>query len=78
MPLVSIAEILHPPVVGRITFSKAPSTLAIPVAPTAASDSFTSLLDSLDAVALTLQNAVDTKRISLKSKVFGTDSGPLS
>lgn len=78
MPLISIAEILHPPVVGRITFSKAPSTLAIPVVPTAASDSFTSLLDSLDAVALTLQNAVDTKRISLKSKVFGTDSGPLS
>jgi hypothetical protein len=61
-PLVSIAEILDPPVVGRITFSEFPSQPTIPVVPTVVSDSFTSLLESLDAVALTLQGVVDTKR----------------
>ena len=66
MPLVSIAEILHPPVVGRIIFSEAPPKPGMSVVPTAVSDSFTSLLESLDAVALTLQSVVDTKRTSLK------------
>src|SRR6185437_15409650 len=73
MPLVSIAEILHPPVVGRITFSEAPPKPEISVAPTAVSDSFTSLLESLDAVALTLQGVVDTKRTSLKPPDVGTN-----
>lgn len=61
-PLVSIAEILNPPAVGRITFSEAPSKPAIPVVSTAVSDSFTSLLESLDSVVLTLRDAVDTER----------------
>ena len=55
MPLVSIAEILYPPVVGRITFSEASPKPAISVVPTTVSDSFTLLLESLDAVALALR-----------------------
>jgi hypothetical protein len=66
MPLVSIAEVLHPPVVGRIAFSEAPPKPTMSVVPTAVSDSFTSLLESLDAIALTLQGVVNTKRTSLK------------
>jgi uncharacterized protein YwbE len=67
-PLVSIAEILDPPVVGRITFSEFPSQPTIPVVPTVVSDSFTSLLESLDAVAL------DTKRNMSKPPDVSTSS----
>ena len=63
-PLVSIAEILHPPVVGRITFAGTHPKAAMSAVPTAVSDSFTSLLESLDAVVLTLQGVVNTKKIS--------------
>ncbi len=76
MPLVSIAETLNPPVVGRITFSEAPHKPARSVAPAAVSDSFTSLLESLDAVALTLQGVVGTKMASLKPPDAGTDTFP--
>jgi hypothetical protein len=73
-PLASIAEILDPPVVGRITFSEFPSQPTMPVAPTVVSDSFTSLLESLDAVALTLQGVVDTKRNVSKPPDVNTNS----
>ena len=73
MPLVSIAEVLHPPAVGRVTFPEAPSKSAIPVVSTAVSDSFTSLLESLDSVASTLQRVVDTKRNPLNPPDLGTD-----
>ena len=63
-PLVSIAEILNPPEVGRITFSGPPAKPAMSAVPIAASDSFTSLLESLDAVVLTLQGVVNSKRTS--------------
>jgi hypothetical protein len=63
-PLVSIAETLNPPEVGRITFSGPPPKPAKSAVPTAASDSFTSLLESLDAVVLTLQGVVNSKRTS--------------
>jgi hypothetical protein len=63
-PLVSIAEILNPPEVGRITFSGPPPKPVMSAVPTAASDSFTSLLESLDAVVLTLQGVVNSKRTS--------------
>jgi hypothetical protein len=63
-PLASIAEILNPPEVGRITFSRPPSKPAMSAVPIAASDSFTSLLESLDAVVLTLQGVVNSKRTS--------------
>ncbi|NGZ09533.1 MAG: HD domain-containing protein [Nitrospira sp. LK70] len=77
-PIVSIAEILQPPVVGRITFSEAPSKPIASVVPTAVSDSFTSLLESLDAVALTLQGVVDTKKASLKPPDVDTDIGAIT
>ncbi len=64
VPLVSIAEILTPPEVGRITFAGPPPKPVISAVPTAASDSFTSLLESLDAVVLTLQGVVNSKRTS--------------
>jgi hypothetical protein len=64
VPLVSIAEILNPPEVGRITFSGPPPKPAMSAVPIAASDSFTSLLESLDAVVLTLQGVVNSKRTS--------------
>jgi hypothetical protein len=63
-PLVSIAEILNPPAVGRITFSEAPPKPSMSAVPTAVSDSFTLLLESLDAVVLTLQGVVNSKRTS--------------
>ncbi len=73
-PLTFIAEILDPPVVGRITFSEFPSQPTISVVPTVVSDSFTSLLESLDAVALTLQGVVDTKRNVSKPPDVSTHS----
>ncbi len=62
-PLVSIVEILNPPIVGRVAFSKA---FPKPVSSVAVSNSFASLLESLDAVALTLQGVVETKRTRFK------------
>ncbi|MGZ9145251.1 MAG: hypothetical protein ACXW4A_05395, partial [Nitrospira sp.] len=63
-PLVSIVEILNPPEVGRITFSEPPPKPAMSPVPTAASDSFTSLIESLDAVVLTLRGVVNSQRTS--------------
>jgi hypothetical protein len=74
-PLVSIEAILNPPAVGRVTFSEPPPKPAMSVMPTVVSDSFTSLLESLDAVVLTLQGVVETKRTSLKPPNVGTDTG---
>ncbi len=77
-PAISIAEILQPPVVGRITFAETPSKSLTAVVPTVVSDSFTSLLESLDAVALTLQGVVDTKKTSLKPPDLDTDIGTMT
>lgn len=76
-PLISIAETLNPPMVGRITFSEASPKPTKSVAPTVVSDSFTSLLESLDAVLLTLQGVVETKRPSFKPSDCGTDTGTI-
>ena len=78
VPLVSIEEILTPPEVGRITFSDTPCKPAMPVVPTAVSDSFTLLLESLDAIAMTLQGVVETKRTSWKLSEVGTDTGTIA
>jgi HD-GYP domain-containing protein (c-di-GMP phosphodiesterase class II) len=77
-PLVSIAAILTPPEVGRITFSETPCKPAKPVVPTAVSDSFTLLLESLDAVAMTLHGVVETKRTSWKPSDVGTDTATIT
>lgn len=65
-PLISIAEILNAPMVGRVTFSETLPQAAPSVQQTSVSDSFTSLLESLDAIALTLQGVVASKKLPLK------------
>lgn len=62
-PLVSIIEALKAPVVGRVTFT--PEVPAVPetLEPLgAASDQFTSLLESLDAIATAIQGVVEHTR----------------
>lgn len=60
-PLVSVIEILNPPVVGRVTFPvTAVETEAGPPAGMA-SDHFTSLLESLDAIATAIQGVVENR-----------------
>lgn len=60
-PLVSIIETLNPPAVGRVTFSESlrQSQEAAPVV--VASDQFTALLESLDAIATAIQGVVETR-----------------
>ena len=59
-PLVSIIEALKAPVVGRLTFAPEVPTVAVPMG--AASDQFTSLLESLDAIATAIQGVVEHAR----------------
>ncbi len=60
-PLVSIIETLNPPIVGRVSFTKG----VIKAEPAASvglvSDHFTSLLESLDAIASAIQGVVETR-----------------
>lgn len=57
-PLVSVIEALNAPVVGRVTFETEASPPATPLG--AASDQFTSLLESLDAIASAIQGVVES------------------
>jgi len=59
-PLVSIIEALKAPVVGRLTFAPEIPIVAVPTG--AASDQFTSLLESLDAIATAIQGVVEHAR----------------
>ena len=59
-PLVSIIEALKAPVVGRLTFAPEISSVEVPMG--AASDQFTSLLESLDAIATAIQGVVEHAR----------------
>ena len=56
-PLVSVVEVLNAPVVGRVTFVPERTPSVAPVG--AASDQFTSLLESLDAIAAAIQGVVE-------------------
>ncbi len=58
-PLVSIVEALKAPVVGRLIFAPEVSSVDVPGA---ASDQFTSLLESLDAIATAIQGVVEHAR----------------
>lgn len=60
-PLVSIVETVDSPVVGRITFGEARKKPEEKPVPGAASDNFTSLLESLDAIASAIQGVVETR-----------------
>lgn len=59
-PLVSIIEALKAPVVGRLTFAPEVPSVAVPMG--GASDQFTSLLESLDAIATAIQGVVEHAR----------------
>ncbi len=64
-PLVSIIETLNPPVVGRVSFAKTTDKRAgAPIG--AVSDNFSSLLESLDAIATAIQGVVETRIASPK------------
>ncbi len=60
-PLVSIVDVLHPPVVGQVTFSNEPVMAPPSNAPGSASEHFTSLLESLDAIASAIQGVVEAR-----------------
>lgn len=60
-PLVSIIETLNPPVVGRVTFPASGSSPGAAPPAGMASDHFTSLLESLDAIATAIQGVVETR-----------------
>ncbi|NGZ97779.1 MAG: hypothetical protein CV089_16935 [Nitrospira sp. WS110] len=76
IPLISVVETMNPPAVGRVTFpALAPQTQSF-VSPTVVSDHFTALLESLDAIALTMQGAVTSRRSVIKESGAGiTTSG---
>jgi hypothetical protein len=86
-PLVSIMETLTPPAVGRVTFQEAEKQPEGP-APVIASDHFTSLLESLDAIATAIQGVVETRIPAAHSgnvpgpsaagAVFSSDRGDLT
>ena len=78
-PLVSVVETLKPPVVGRVTFSDAPLKAEVSPAPGAVSDQFTSLLESLDAIASAIQGVVETRIVAPhESEGAGVEAGVLS
>jgi hypothetical protein len=61
-PLISVAETLNPPVVGSVKFANVSPRQQPSAAATVASDQFTALLESLDAVASTIQRVVETQK----------------
>jgi hypothetical protein len=65
-PLVSIVETVDAPVVGRVTFGETQKKPEGQPVPGAASDNFTALLESLDAIASAIQGVVETRITALK------------
>ncbi len=59
-PLVTIIETLEPPDVGRISFSAREKVARKPEPLTSVSDQFSSLLESLDAIASAIQGVVES------------------
>ena len=58
-PLVGVIEALNAPVVGRVAFAEESAAPAAPVG--GASDQFTALLESLDAIATAIQGVVENR-----------------
>lgn len=56
-PLVGVIEALNAPVVGRVTFTTESAASVVPLG--GVSDQFTSLLESLDAIASAIQGVVE-------------------
>jgi hypothetical protein len=74
-PLISVAETLNPPVVGCVQFAQAPAKADVSAAAVPVSDHFTSLLESLDAVASTIQGVVASRKTPLNQSDAGLDPG---
>lgn len=62
IPLISVVETLNPPAVGRVKFADLSPRTQSSASPTVVSDHFTALLESLDAIALTMQGVVTSRR----------------
>ncbi len=60
-PLVSIMTTVDPPSVGRLEFPGVPPQADPPIESIAASEQFTSLLESLDAIATAIRGVVETR-----------------
>lgn len=71
IPLISVVETLNPPAVGRITFATLSPRTQISASPTVVSDHFTALLESLDAIASTMQGVVTSRRAAMKESGVG-------
>ncbi|MDH5739915.1 MAG: HD domain-containing protein [Nitrospira sp.] len=65
-PLISVVETVNPPAVGRVKFTDRSSPVQRTASKTAVSDSFTALLESLDAIASTMQGVVTSRRAAMK------------
>ena len=77
-PLVAVIEALNPPVVGDVIFYSEVDAVdgPCPDKPGCASDQFSSLLESLDVIALAIQGAVQTKAESSDAEADGSKSAP--
>lgn len=71
VPLISVVETVNPPVVGRIKFQALSPQTQSSASPTVVSDHFTALLESLDAIALTMQEVVTVRRTDIKESGAG-------
>ncbi len=65
-PLISVVETVNPPAVGRVKFADHSSPVQRSTSKTAVSDSFTALLESLDAIASTMQGVVSVRCAAMK------------
>ncbi|MBS0152648.1 MAG: HD domain-containing protein [Nitrospira sp.] len=61
-PLIAVVETLKPPVAGHVQVGTVLSRPAMPSSTIGVSDHFTSLLESLDAIASSLQAVVEIKK----------------
>jgi hypothetical protein len=65
-PLISVVETVNPPAVGRVKFADRSSRVQSSASTTVVSDSFTALLESLDAIVSTMQGVVTSRRVAMK------------
>lgn len=75
-PLVGVIEALNAPVVGRVTFTTESAAPVVPLG--GVSDHFTSLLESLDAIASAIQGVVENSLHPLAVDGGKTESLPVN
>jgi len=72
-PLISVVETLNPPAVGRVKFAERAPRTQRSASPAVVSDHFTALLESLDAIASTMQGVVTSRRAVSKETGVAVD-----